>query len=83
MKFVKGQRVKILHSGDYFYDTGKIGTIVSQASPSYWYIYIKGAENNKVGCVDDFGYQVTWQLKERDFMLLEPDGQLLFEFMYD
>ena len=83
MKFVKGQRVRITYSGDYFRDTGKIGTIMSRVGLKYYYVYIKGSQNNTHGCTDDDGNKITWQLKEEDFILLESDGQLLFGFMYD
>ena len=84
MKLVKGQRVKITYKGYGFLDTGKIGIIVSPAiGRGHYYVYVKGSENNAHDCRDFDGNEVTWFLKTEDFILLEPDGQLLFEFMYN
>ena len=84
MKLVKGQRVKITHKSYGFLDTGKIGIIVSPASErDHYHVYVKGSKNNAYNCRDLDGNEITWSLRTEDFILLEPDRQLLFEFMYD
>ena len=83
MKLFKGQRVIITFSSGGFEDTGKVGVFVSNYKEGRYYVYIEGSKNNVHNCKDKYGNAVTWNFRKGHFKVLESDGQLLFDFMYE